>query len=555
MVLPDAELNASLMEVEHSIEELARARTGVNDPDVNAQISDFLSAAHHIVRRQLKEIETTVADDLTSLLEGVRSIDVPAKIEEIGRTAGLTTLRSAQGLVVMSLVRAIEDAAKMGLHPRRDLVGALPNRANGSALSSALKGVVTRIAALEVSLDDLEAVQSREQASVQQSDLTAQTVGVLRVEARLVRFLLNAPNAQTTISAVIRTLSAMTERTSNFWATIVAWKSRVSTNLLQASDRLRLSMRRTLRGARTAISWHNRLALRALAQKESTPQSAKEDRADVASSSLAQSGHLSSLRRLRRYGQMLFGNLSTADGYLTQFVNELSQDPSVINYKDNVRWQKYKLYNELVERSDIPAFDYHPEDIPGLSDHQIALAGVDYRARQVFLLFGSEGLAIPEITKALGLTEDQIRLHLHEAASQLASVLATRVLIIEPHRPTAERIAAVAAEFGHKVLPVVGTEAEVNKVAQSDRPGLIIAEIQLRDGSSGLTAVNRVLETQQVPVIFVTGYPERFLTGPRPEPAFLIAKPFDDRWLAAMMARALFFKRVATNGNVRHART
>ena len=45
------------------------------------------------------------------------------------------------------------------------------------------------------------------------------------------------------------------------------------------------------------------------------------------------------------------------------------------------------------------------------------------------------------------------------------------------------------------------------------------------------------------PVIFVTAYPERFLTGEPPEPAFLIAKPFSVDSLKAMISQALFFDR------------
>ncbi|MGY3479555.1 hypothetical protein [Bradyrhizobium ottawaense] len=544
MTIAGDKLKASLKEVGHSIEELALARIGVNDPGLNDQIAQFLSAARPIVQRQLLEIETTAADDLTSLLEGIRSIDVPAEIEDLGRPAGLTALRSVQGLVVMGLVRAIEDAAQMGLRPRVELVGALPAASSGNvSLSSALQGVVARIEALEASLDSLEIAQSYDRAFVQQSELTVQTVGVLRAETRLVRFLLNSPNPQTTIAGLVRTLSAMAERTGNFWATIAAWRQRVSSDFLQAAGGLRRAMTRTLRGARMAISWHNRRALRALSEQERKARS--EEKHDTSSPLSAD------LFDIRRYGQRLLGNLSAADGYLALFAEELSRNPTEINPKDNVHWQRFALYNRLIERSDIPEFECRADDVPSLSEHERALAGVNYRARQVFLL--SEIFTTPEIAKVLALPDEEVRLHLQEAAGQLAPALATRVLIIEPHGPTADRIANMAVELGHKVLPVAGTEAEAIEVAQAGHPGIILAEIQLRDGSSGIAAVNRILKMLPAPVIFVTAYPERFLTGARPEPAFLMAKPFDERYLAAVMTRALFFKRVASSA-VRVAR-
>ena len=44
-----------------------------------------------------------------------------------------------------------------------------------------------------------------------------------------------------------------------------------------------------------------------------------------------------------------------------------------------------------------------------------------------------------------------------------------------------------------------------------------------------------------VPVIFVTAFPERLLTGTKPEPTFLVRKPFNPEALKAVISQALFF--------------
>jgi CheY-like chemotaxis protein len=95
------------------------------------------------------------------------------------------------------------------------------------------------------------------------------------------------------------------------------------------------------------------------------------------------------------------------------------------------------------------------------------------------------------------------------------------------------------------VIGVARTHAEAVKLAKSKQPGLILADIQLADGSSGLDAVNELLRSFEVPVIFITAYPERFLTGERPEPAFLISKPFQPAMVSAIASQALFFERNA----------
>src|SRR6202022_5109781 len=98
-------------------------------------------------------------------------------------------------------------------------------------------------------------------------------------------------------------------------------------------------------------------------------------------------------------------------------------------------------------------------------------------------------------------------------------------------------------EQGHRRSNVARTHREAVDAVRRERPGLILADIQLADGSSGLEAVNQILESFSVPVIFITAYPERFLTGTPPEPAFLITKPFGIDSLKAVISQALFFDR------------
>ena len=72
-------------------------------------------------------------------------------------------------------------------------------------------------------------------------------------------------------------------------------------------------------------------------------------------------------------------------------------------------------------------------------------------------------------------------------------------------------------------------------------PKMILADIQLADGSSGIDAVNDILSTEALPVIFITAFPERLLTGERPEPTFLVTKPFNPDMVKALISQALFF--------------
>ena len=74
------------------------------------------------------------------------------------------------------------------------------------------------------------------------------------------------------------------------------------------------------------------------------------------------------------------------------------------------------------------------------------------------------------------------------------------------------------------------------------RSQLVLSDIQLADGSSGIDAVSEILTGTSVPVIFITAFPDRLLTGERPEPTFLITKPYLEETVQAAVSQALFFE-------------
>lgn len=122
------------------------------------------------------------------------------------------------------------------------------------------------------------------------------------------------------------------------------------------------------------------------------------------------------------------------------------------------------------------------------------------------------------------------------------------VLIIEDEPPTAANLQLLVEGLGHRVTRIARTHAEAVDLFAKDQPRLMLSDIQLDDGSSGIDAVNEVLGSLDLPVIFITGHPDLLLTGERPEPAFLIQKPFDPRTVKAVVSQALFFEIKTSRG-------
>jgi CheY-like chemotaxis protein len=166
--------------------------------------------------------------------------------------------------------------------------------------------------------------------------------------------------------------------------------------------------------------------------------------------------------------------------------------------------------------------------------------------RQAFLLVSVEGFSEEDAAAILDVDQQTLQDLVDESGRELAAQIATDVLIIEDEILIALDLEQLVENLGHRTIGIARTRAEAIALAKAKRPGLILADIQLADGSSGLEAVNDLLNSFEVPVIFITAHPERFLTGERPEPAFLISKPYQQSTVSALVSQALFFERNAT---------
>jgi CheY-like chemotaxis protein len=224
-------------------------------------------------------------------------------------------------------------------------------------------------------------------------------------------------------------------------------------------------------------------------------------------------------------------------------------DPAVVDQVSSPRIALYRLFTQSWKSG---AQD-DPATLPARSPVERHLTQLTPEPRQAFLLMSLEGFSEDEAAEILDTDAGTVRGLVEEAGRELAAEIATDVLIIEDEALIAMDLEDLVTSLGHHVIGVARTHANAVAIAKGKRPGLILADIQLADNSSGLEAVNELLRSFETPVIFITAYPERFLTGARPEPAFLIAKPFQPGTVSAVISQALFFERKARRGDPRRA--
>jgi CheY-like chemotaxis protein len=163
------------------------------------------------------------------------------------------------------------------------------------------------------------------------------------------------------------------------------------------------------------------------------------------------------------------------------------------------------------------------------------------RNRQSLLLVSVEGFSIKEASQILDISKEQVISDISQAREAIQNLLISNVMIIEDEPLIALHLEAIVKEIGHTVCGVARTRTEAVEVAQQTTPDIVLADISLADGSSGIDAVKDILSAIDVPVIFITAFPERLLTGERPEPTYLITKPFEPETVTATIGQALLF--------------
>ena len=249
---------------------------------------------------------------------------------------------------------------------------------------------------------------------------------------------------------------------------------------------------------------------------------------------------------LRRYARALAGSQTSGDAYVRACLQALVADPSCFEMTHGAKIGLYRMFHVLWNATAIA-----PPEMDGSisifeQTAQQRLAAMTPESRQTLLLTTLEGFRAEEAAHIVGKTEEEVRGLIAAAIQDIDEQTRTQVLIIEDEPLISMDLADIVEGLGHRVTAVARTASEAVQAAQKEKPGLVLADIQLADGSSGIDAVKNILSDLTVPVIFITSFPERLLTGERPEPTFLITKPFDPNTVKAAISQALFFNSTAS---------
>ena len=247
---------------------------------------------------------------------------------------------------------------------------------------------------------------------------------------------------------------------------------------------------------------------------------------------------------LRRFSRAVSGSQHSGDALVAALLEAVIADISIFPKASSQRIALYQLFAKLFTNISIRL----PQESGASAWEQRAAANLGAlapRARQAFLLVAVEGFTNDEAAEILDTSEDDFSTLLTQASNEISRQVATDILIIEDEPLIAMDIEEMVESLGHRVVGTARTHAEATALFNRTHPKMVLADIQLADGSSGIEAVNEILASTTVPVIFITAFPERLLTGERPEPVFLVTKPFNPDMVKALISQALFFDRQA----------
>lgn len=242
---------------------------------------------------------------------------------------------------------------------------------------------------------------------------------------------------------------------------------------------------------------------------------------------------------LRRYARALTGSQDTGDRYAAATLETILEDPVALDRATGPKIALFRAFHLVWTSAGAPLGDPDTEMSRKAQDHMATLTP---NSREALLLHAIEGFGYAEVGQIMQMTALQAEELIGIAKAEMANSVAGSVLIIEDEAIIAMDIQMIVAEIGHRVTGIARTRRQAVDLAARERPDLILADIQLADQSSGIDAVNDIMaQFDDVPVIFITAFPERLLTGKKPEPAFLIAKPYSEAQVRSAVSQAMFF--------------
>lgn len=184
---------------------------------------------------------------------------------------------------------------------------------------------------------------------------------------------------------------------------------------------------------------------------------------------------------LRRYARALTGSQTLGDAAVRETLEALLDAPEQWDTEAPVKTELFRIFHRIWN-SDIIA----PLQSRGRSG---VIAEFLIKRRQSLLLSTVEGFTEDEVAKILGISESDVNSHVVAARSAIEDALAARVVIMEDESIIALHIQQIVESVEREAIAIVRTRVEAVAKARNERLELVLADISLADGASGIDSV------------------------------------------------------------------
>jgi len=252
---------------------------------------------------------------------------------------------------------------------------------------------------------------------------------------------------------------------------------------------------------------------------------------------------------LRRYARALTGTQDSGDRYAAATLEAIIADRSLLELDRGLRVALFRAFQSVWASSGALLTGPSPGALPSVAEARVQarLTALTPKSREALLLRTIEEFRPDEIAQIMRITPLEAEALVATALREIDAGMRGKVMVIEDEPLIAMDIRNIVEDLGHSVTGVARTLREAVGLGEHARPDLILADIQLADNSSGIDAVNVLLSRiGAIPVVFITAFPDRLLTGEKPEPAFLITKPFTAEQVRSAVSQAIFFASTET---------
>jgi CheY-like chemotaxis protein len=251
---------------------------------------------------------------------------------------------------------------------------------------------------------------------------------------------------------------------------------------------------------------------------------------------------VSELPFLRRYARALTGAQDSGDRYAMATLEAIVTDPTTVAEDSSTKVGLFRVFHGIWSSSGAPTAEDNEDSSPLEARAQWRLSQLTANTREALLLHSVEGFSFEALAHIMNVDQAEAEELVSRARAEMGDMVTGDILIIEDEGIIAMDLKSIVSDMGHRVTDIARTRDDAIAKGTAKVPDLILADIQLADKSSGIDAVNALLkELGDRPVIFITAFPERLLTGERPEPAFLITKPYSEDQVRAAVSQAMFF--------------